>query len=117
MSARPVYRPRNRKLVRIHLKRKHLAALLMFAAFVLLRVWQNANVDHLHRSNGILKEELKLVRDENLALEAQIEKLRSMERLSQVVRDELQMEEVPIITLREKNAFERLTDTITRKRK
>lgn len=117
LSSRSAYRPRNRKMVRIHLRRRHLVVLAGFALFIFLRVWQKVNVDHQYRKNGALAEELKNVRSENLLLEARIEELRSMENINKVVREGLKMEEVPVITLREKNAFERLTDTISKKRK
>jgi cell division protein FtsB len=110
----PVQRPRYRRFFRVHLKRKHLLWLLAFSLFIFIKVWQKTEVDHMNRRNGVLAEELKALRYENLLLEARIEELRSRERIAKIARNELNMVEVPTIKLQDKNAFERLTDQLSK---
>jgi hypothetical protein len=114
LPKKEVGRPHRQKFFRIHLERKHLRWLLAFALIIFLKVWQKTSVDHMNRRNGVLAEELKAVRYENLLLEAKIEELRSMERISHIARDEMNMVEVPKIKLQDKNAFQRLTDRFSK---
>ncbi|HPN34767.1 MAG TPA: hypothetical protein PK843_09650 [bacterium] len=108
--ARGVQRPRRSRVLRLQLRRTHVLWLLAFAAVIFLKVWQKTFIDHMNRRNGVWADELKLLRYENLLLEAKIEELRSLERISQIARDQYHMMEVPKIKLQKKNAFERLTD-------
>ncbi|NLP10507.1 hypothetical protein GX408_08950 [bacterium] len=108
--SRGVQRPRRPRVWRLQLRRAHVLWLLAFTAVIFLKVWQKTFIDHMNRRNCVWADELKLLRYENLLLEAKIEELRSLERISQIAREQYQMVEVPKITLQNKNAFERLTD-------
>ncbi len=114
ISSSTVARPRYRRFLRVQLKRKHLLWLLAFSLFIFIKVWQKTSVDHMNRRNGVLAEELKAIRYENLLLEAKIEELRSRERIAKIARNEMNMVEVPTIKLQDKNAFERLTDQFSK---
>lgn len=98
------------RFYRLQLKRRHLGWLAAFSVIILVKVWQTTSVDHLNRRNGVWAEELRALRYENLQLQAKIEELRSMERITRIARKELNMIEVPKIKLEDKNAFEKLTD-------
>ncbi len=108
--SRGVQRPRRPRVLRLQFRRAHVLWLLAFAAVIFLKVWQKTFIDHMNRRNGVWADELKLLRYENLLLEAKIEELRSLERISQIAREQYKMIEVPKIKLQQKNAFERLTD-------
>jgi hypothetical protein len=92
------------------LQKKALLYLLLFTLIIFLKVWQTVTVDHLNRRNGLWRDELKAVQNENLLLKAKIEALRSRERITRLGREELNMVEVPKIILQDKSSFEKLTD-------
>jgi len=92
------------------LQKRALLYLLLFTLIIFLKVWQTVTVDHLNRRNGLWRDELKAVQNENLLLKAKIEALRSRERITRLGREDLNMVEVPKIILQDKSSFEKLTD-------
>ncbi len=83
--------------------------LFLFAVFSFVKVWQKTNIDYQYRRNDLLKMELNALQSENALLAAQIEELRSADRLTTIAAERLHMTYIPRIQLQEKTMFEKLT--------
>ena len=74
-------------------------ALIGFAFFCFLKVWQTIRVDQLNRRNTVLNHKLQQLADNNALLEARIEKLKSEDRIVAIARDRLGLVQAPKISI------------------
>ncbi|MBN1541600.1 septum formation initiator family protein [candidate division KSB1 bacterium] len=74
-------------------------ALIGFAFFSFLKVWQTIRVDQLNRRNAQLNNELQKLADENALLQARIEQLKSEERIVTIARERLGLVSAPKISI------------------
>ncbi len=74
-------------------------ALVGFAFFSFLKVWQTIRVDQLNRRNAQFNNELQKLADENALLQARIEELKSEERIVAIARDRLGLVTAPKISI------------------
>ncbi|HNR67572.1 MAG TPA: septum formation initiator family protein [bacterium] len=87
-------------LVKARRKRRWIVlALLGFAVFCFLKVWQSVRVDQLNRRNAELSRELRKIADENALLEACIEHLKNQDRIVAIARDKLGLVQAPKINI------------------
>jgi cell division protein FtsB len=95
------------------LYKRVLLGLLSFAIFAFLKVWQNVSVDQMIRESQKLHDRLTSVHNENIVLEAKIEELKSMERITSIAGERLGLVNAPKINLEEKGTLDKIADKIT----
>ena len=73
--------------------------LLAFGMLCILKVWLKVQNDQMLRKNGELRSTLGTLKYENALLEAKVEELKKMDRITDIAKNKIGLGKVPVYTM------------------
>lgn|GEM_PF-1247936 len=101
------------------MRRLALLALTLFGMASFIKVWQYVSIDQLNRKNSQLRTDLQSLKNRNAMLTAKLDGLKSMERITRVASEQLNLVQSPkmVIELSHKYSSEEIYALISGRNK
>ncbi len=95
INARSIHNSNIRSERKANMRRLAILVLTLFGLMSFVKVWQYVSIDQLNRKNSQLRADLQNLKNRNAMLTAKLDELKSMERITRVAAEKLNLVQSP----------------------